>query len=564
MGKHKAALYVRVSTHHQIDRDSLPYQRQELINYCKYVLGIDDYEIFEDAGYSAKNTDRPQFQEMMARIRNGEFTHLLVWKIDRISRNLKDFTEMYDELKQCDITFISKNEQFDTGTAMGEAMIQIILVFAELERKLTAERVMGIMLSRAEKGLWNGAPVAYGYEWCEEKQYPVIRPEEAAVVQFIFDAYEETRSSIKVANLLEKKGIKTKRGGVWGSKGVVDIIRNPFHKGTYRYNYRESARGPIKDESEWIVHEAFHEAIVSEEQWERCNKIMDANSTRNTADLRKNVGIHVFAGLIKCGRCGASFSASYDTARKDGYRPSIYRCKSVATSKGCDNRMISDITLGPFVINYIANLLKAQEALSKKDSLRSFENLLLKGKPFKDIAGIERQGLEQTYLATVYGGLDKVTYEQPQYNDTTATTLEPELELLKREKKKHERAGERLQNLYLYSDDSMSEKDYLLKKKEITDAIEIINEKIWELHERESNQISINDLSFLQKASYFYLSNELLRTRMINYKTMITTIDNQLVKDFVNTVISKICVDDRRITSITFKNGITHKFVYKK
>ena len=84
----KCALYIRVSTHWQIDKDSLPVQREDLINYAKYALNIDKYEIFEDAGYSAKNTDRPAFQQMMARLRTGEFSHLVVWKIDRISRNL--------------------------------------------------------------------------------------------------------------------------------------------------------------------------------------------------------------------------------------------------------------------------------------------------------------------------------------------------------------------------------------------------------------------------------------------------------------------------------------------
>ena len=78
----KAALYVRVSTNYQIDKDSLPMQRQDLVNYAKLMFGIDDYVIFEDAGYSGKNTDRPEFQNMMKRIRNGEFTHLLCWKID--------------------------------------------------------------------------------------------------------------------------------------------------------------------------------------------------------------------------------------------------------------------------------------------------------------------------------------------------------------------------------------------------------------------------------------------------------------------------------------------------
>ena len=93
--KQKAALYIRVSTTMQIDKDSLPLQKNDLINYAKYALNVSEYEVFEDAGYSAKNTDRPRYQQMMARLRTGEFSHLVVWKIDRISRNLLDFAAMY-------------------------------------------------------------------------------------------------------------------------------------------------------------------------------------------------------------------------------------------------------------------------------------------------------------------------------------------------------------------------------------------------------------------------------------------------------------------------------------
>ena len=115
----KVAIYIRVSTHWQVDKDSLQVQRRELIAYAQMLLGIQEYEVFEDAGYSAKNTDRPKYQEMMARLRTGEFTHLLVWKIDRISRNLLDFASMYEELKRLGVDFISKNEKFDTGSAIG-------------------------------------------------------------------------------------------------------------------------------------------------------------------------------------------------------------------------------------------------------------------------------------------------------------------------------------------------------------------------------------------------------------------------------------------------------------
>ena len=200
--KKKSALYVRVSTTHQIDKDSLPLQRSDLTNYTKYVLGIEDFEIFEDAGYSGGTTDRPAYQDMMNRIKKGEFTHLIVWKIDRISRNLRDFSEMYDELKKYNVTFISKNEQFDTSTAMGEAMLKIILVFAELERKLTGERVFSVMISRAQKGLWNGATVPLGYEWDAETKFPRPYDSEAKVVQYIYDQYELIKSTTKLAKKL--------------------------------------------------------------------------------------------------------------------------------------------------------------------------------------------------------------------------------------------------------------------------------------------------------------------------------------------------------------------------
>ncbi|MGL5676810.1 MAG: recombinase family protein, partial [Cellulosilyticaceae bacterium] len=260
----KAALYVRVSTHFQIDKDSLPMQRKELENYSRYALGIEDYEIFEDAGYSAKNTDRPAYQNMMARVRQKEFTHIIVWKIDRVSRNLLDFATMYEEIKKHGVTFVSKNEQFDTSSAMGEAMLKIILIFAELERKLTGERVYQVMLSRAEKGQWNGATVPLGYKWSDEIKFPVVDEFEANIVKYIYNLYDELQSTTKIAVRLNKEHVPTKRGGTWTAKTINDILHNPFYIGTYRYNVKDQNRR-WKDKSEWIVLENNHEPIISKD-----------------------------------------------------------------------------------------------------------------------------------------------------------------------------------------------------------------------------------------------------------------------------------------------------------
>ncbi|NFA42960.1 recombinase family protein [Clostridium botulinum] len=558
----KSALYIRVSTHYQIDKDSLPFQKKELINYSKYVLNIDNYEIFEDAGYSGKNTVRPAFQDMISRIKKGEFTHLLVWKIDRISRNLLDFCAMYEELKKYNCTFISKNEQFDTSSATGEAMLKLVLIFAELERKLTSERVSAIMLDRANKGLWNGAQCPLGYSWNEEKKFPDINKNESEIIKLIYNTYENISSSLQVAKMLNNEHIKTKRDGRWSSKTVSDIIRNPFYKGTYRYNYRESARGKIKDESEWIIVEDNHSPIISKEQWERCNKIMDINAQRNTSLYRKNSNIHVFASLIKCKKCGETFIANCDVTRKDGYRPSYYYCKGKYGSYGCDAKLISDITLGPFIINYLANLLKAQKKLNKKNNLKDLEQFLLSGKTFVNIAGIDRANLESLYLSFLYSKTDNVLLKTK--DKSKVIDLKSNLSVLTKEKEKYNRAFERLQSLYLFSDDAMSEKDFLVQKLKLTEKLDEVNKKIDLINEENSNTVTYDDISFLKKTSNFMINNELMNKKFINFKTMVMTMDKQLIKDFINTIIDKIEIKNGKVATIHFKNGIINNFIYKE
>ncbi|NFO10962.1 recombinase family protein [Clostridium botulinum] len=558
----KSALYIRVSTHYQIDKDSLPFQKKELINYSKYVLNIDDYEIFEDAGYSGKNTVRPAFQDMISRIKKGEFTHLLVWKIDRISRNLLDFCAMYEELKKYNCTFISKNEQFDTSSATGEAMLKLVLIFAELERKLTSERVSAIMLDRANKGLWNGAQCPLGYSWNEEKKFPDINKDESETIKLIYNTYENISSSLQVAKMLNSEHIKTKRDGKWSSKTVSDIIRNPFYKGTYRYNYRESAHGKIKDESEWIIVEDNHSPIISKEQWEHCNKIMDINAQRNTSLYRKNSNIHVFASLIKCKKCGETFIANCDVTRKDGYRPSYYYCKGKYGSYGCDAKLISDVTLGPFIINYLANLLKAQKKLNKKNNLKDLEQFLLSGKTFVNIAGIDRANLESLYLSLLYSKTDNVLLKTK--DKSKVIDLKSNLSVLTKEKEKYNRAFERLQNLYLFSDDAMSEKDFLVQKLKLTEKLDEVNKKIDLINEENSNAVTYDDISFLKRTSNFMINNELMNKKFINFKTMVMTMDKQLIKDFINTIIDKIEIKNGKVSTIHFKNGIINNFIYKE
>lgn len=565
----KAVLYVRVSTHWQIDKDSLPVQRKELENYCRYVLGIDDFVIMEDAGYSAKNTDRPAYQEMMTRIRTGEFTHLLVWKIDRISRNMLDFVNMYQELKDLGVVFVSKNEQFDTSTAIGEAMLKITLVFAEMERNVTSERVSDIMLSRADSGKWNGGRSPYGYV-ITDGEYSIVE-DEAAIVKRIFSMYEIGESLLRIARTLNAQGVRTRRGAEWSATTIWTIVDNPVYCGTYRYNLRNESKGSgewsFRDENEIVFVKGHHAAIITEDQFDRCQALLDRRNTkkRGTPKTYSRKNTHIFAGLLICGNCGSQMTATTDKQRKSGWRPSIYHCSRRRKSHDCTNKYISDVTIGPFVMNYLANMLKTYKAFGESTKPAILEKKLLRGSALREVAGIEREGLMQTYEAFKHGGnlTEIFTINSQTDADLDISQSADERSLLEGNKRRIERALNRLRALYMYDESGMSETEYILERKKLTDDLAKTTERLKHLEDLGAKSM-LGDSDWIEQASYFVMTQELMSKRSISYETLLKAVDSKIIKEFVNSTVQNFCILDGKIASITFKNGITHKFLYKQ
>ena len=560
----RAAIYVRVSTQYQVDRASLPVQRSELVNYAKYALDIPDFVIFEDAGYSAKNTDRPDYQQMMARIRTGEFSHLLVWKIDRISRNLLDFAAMYSELKQLGVVFVSKNEQFDTSSAMGEAMLKIILVFAELERNMTAERVSAVFLSRANDGIWNGGKVPFGYAYDKQTKTFSILEDEAKTVRLIYALYESSKSLVTVSKALNERGIKTRSGSEWSPTTVHTMLSNPFYSGTYRYNYRNESdphHHVPKKKEDWILVKNHHPAIVSPEYQAAVELILASKSYgKNQTYQRKN--IHAFAGLLTCGYCGSTMAATIDRARADGWRPSVYICSRRRMSNDCQNKYVSDVTLGPFVLNFFANLIKASNSFGKSTSIETLEKKLLRGDTLSIVDHIERPGLEELYNH-LRSGFDEKPFDSLAVNAAEASSDVQERDLLLADKRRLERALKRLNAIYLYGDEEIPGKDFILDRKSITDSLQQIDDRLKELDAAAVFDVSLSDDEFMEKASQFILTQQLLDKRSVNYEKFIRKIDPRIVKDFLNETVSNFCIKDGLTTSILLKNGIELRFCYK-
>ena len=567
LNKTRVAIYIRVSTHWQIDRDSLPLQRNDLINYCKFVLNTDSYVIFEDAGYSAKNFERPDFQKMMSRVRAGEFTHILVWKIDRISRNLLDFTGMYAELKDIGVTFISKNEQFDTSTAIGEAMLKIILVFAELERNMTSERVTATMLSRASDGKWNGGRVAFGYNYNKETHEFTINESESEVVKLMYDLYDEQQSLLAVSKILNERGYRSRKGSAWSPVTVGNLMRSPFYIGTMRYNYRNENKSvwSFRPEADWIMFEEHHPQIVTHEQW---NRVVDTmrSQRRGQPGSGKSYNrdnVHIFAGLLTCGYCGNLMTASKDRVRKTGWRPSMYNCSNKRRNSDCPNKYINDVTVGPFILNYIANMIRARKSFGSSTAIETLEKKLLRGDTFKDVSCIGRPGLEELYQHFKGAKDNENSFI---YNDgATATSDEEERDVLLSEKRKKERALSRLKALYLYSDDedAISETDYVIDRKQLVDSLETIDARLEEMDAALAQRINLTDDEFIAKASYFIMAQQLTDKRYIDYDRFIRAADPQIVKNFINSVCSNFCIKSGHVVSIRFKNGIEHQFYYQ-
>lgn len=563
----KAVLYVRVSTHWQVDKDSLPVQRKELENYCRYVLGIDDFVIMEDAGYSAKNTDRPAYQEMMARIRTGEFTHLLVWKIDRISRNVTDFVNMYQELKDLGVVFVSKNEQFDTSTAIGEAMLKITLIFAEMERNVTSERVTDIMVSRADSGKWNGGKSPYGYT-ISKGEYTIVE-KEAQTVRRMFDLYESGKSLLNVARTINAQGIRTRTGAEWSATTVWGIIGNPTYCGTYRYNLRNEQKGShewsFRDDKDIVFKDDHHPPIIEKEQFEKCQEILDRRNSkkRGTKKTYERKNTHIFAGLLTCGSCGSQMSATVDRARKGGWRPSIYMCSRRRKTNDCTNKFVSDVTIGPFVMNYLSNMLKAYKSFGDTTKPATLEKKLIRGEALNGVVGIEHEGLMQTYEAFRHGSnVTEIFTLKTGVDDQELSDGSDEKNLLENNKRRIERALNRLKALYMYSDSDMSETEYSVERKKLLDELERINSRLKHLEELGSRSMLGSD-DWMEQASYFVLTQELMSKRSISYETLLRAVDSKIIKNFVNSTVQNFCILDGKIASITFKSGISHKFLYE-
>ena len=190
-------------------------------------------------------------------IEAGKINAVVVKKLDRLSRSLLDFEQLMSMMQSHNVEFISLRENFDTTMAMGKAMLRVALVFAQLEREQTAERIKDVFAYRAEQGLYNGGTRPYGYDSVSKELVP--QKQEKKIVDFIYQTFIRTKSTTIVARECNAMGFRTRTGALWDKRKIHKILIHPVYTGKIRWN--------------GIISEGIHQPLISQDIFEKAQLI---------------------------------------------------------------------------------------------------------------------------------------------------------------------------------------------------------------------------------------------------------------------------------------------------
>lgn len=356
---------------------------------------LDHLVVYEDEGFSGGNLNRPDFKRMMAAAKERKFKAIIVYRLDRISRNISDFSSLIEELARLDIAFVSIKEQFDTGSPMGRAMMYIASVFSQLERETIAERIRDNMHELAKSGRWLGGTTPTGFESEGEEKVAVdgkkkktfklkLVPQEAEIVRMIYDLFSETNSLTMTEAELMKRRIVTRNGNYFTRFSIKAILQNPVYMiadqeaydyltekeadlfsdraefdgkhGIMAYNRTDQEKGKTTQYNpvnEWIVAVGKHPGLIPGKTWVRVQEALEQNKSKAFRRPKSNEAL--LTGLLYC-RCGNRMYPKLSKRRTaDGDVIFTYVCKLKERSQKslCNNRNANGNTMDLAVVEQV-------------------------------------------------------------------------------------------------------------------------------------------------------------------------------------------------------------------
>jgi len=362
----RCAIYTRKSTEEGLDQEfnTLDAQRESGEAYIRSQQHegweyLPDH--YDDGGFTGGNMDRPALKRMMADIEAGKINCVVVYKVDRLSRSLLDFAKMLEVFEKHQVAFVSVTQQFNTTTSMGRLMLNVLLSFAQFEREMISERTRDKIAATRRKGKWSGGMPLLGYDVDPRGSRLVVNEQEAARVRAIFELYLEHQSMIATIKVLDERGWINKR---WTTRKGHERGGKPFTKTSlYKLLRNVTYLGKIKYKDE--THKGEHEAIVSNDLWQRVQVLLGRNGRTGGTSVRNKFGA-LLKGILRCVPCDCAMTPSHST--KDGTKRYRYYVCTSAQKRGwhnCPSKSIPAGEIEQFVVDQIKGIGRDPAVISE-------------------------------------------------------------------------------------------------------------------------------------------------------------------------------------------------------
>ncbi|WP_341816332.1 recombinase family protein [Wolbachia endosymbiont (group A) of Nomada goodeniana] len=375
----RCAIYTRKSNEDGLEQkfNSLDAQRVACEKYIKSREGwVVLAKRYDDGGYSGKNLERPAIKELFEDVKAGEVDCVVVYTLDRLSRETKDSIEVTSFFRRHRVNFVAVTQIFDNNTPMGKFVQTVLSGAAQLEREMIVERVKNKIATSKEQGLWMGGTLPLGYD-VKDKEL-IINEKEAKTVKHIFERYLELKSMAELARELNREGYRTKRfeaksGKVHGEEifkkaTVRRIITNPIYTGKIRHYEKQ--------------YEGKHEAIIEEEKWQKAQELI-----KNQPYQGKKYEEALLKGIIKCKSCDVNMTLTY--AKKENKRYRYYICNNHLRGKDCGS------------VNRTVVAGEVEKEVMKRAE-RLYENLEEKAEEWKNLSFGKQKEVVKKLIKTVW------------------------------------------------------------------------------------------------------------------------------------------------------------------
>lgn len=329
----RAALYARVSTEEQAKEGFSIDAQLNILSAWAVVKGYQVADRYIDDGYSAKNLNRPAVQRLLEDCRAGAIDAVVVWRLDRLSRSLRDtLTVVEDVFRAKNVEFISTTESIDTTTTSGRLMLNILASFAQNEREVNEERVRTVSMDLARQCVHMGGTPPYGFSVGADRHY-LVNEAEAAAIRMLFQLRADGYGYGEIITRLTDAGYRTRSGSVFAKNALHDMLKNEKYAGVYTYNRAASAsrdgkrnNHASKPNDEIIRIPGGMPAIVPQ-------ALFDVVQQRLTDD-RLNAGayhakrVYIASGMVYCAVCGSKMTIENVGRNRDGSYQMSYRCRN--------------------------------------------------------------------------------------------------------------------------------------------------------------------------------------------------------------------------------------------